>query len=289
MLLSIIIPTYNGEKTIERCLASIQENNIVDMEIIVIDDGSVDATPKILDDLAARDNRIKVIRQENKGASAARNAGLRAMKGDYFTFVDCDDEVLTDYGRLIALADMADMVTFSYEAAHGACKRQIMELADEFITGAQFKNIIGYDDTTYGGGFIWNRIISRSYYDGHRVLFREDISRYEDKIWLLDLIADDARIGLSSQVGYRYYLPVSKAGVNLSLSTLEAFSHIASREDLSIEAQKKSTVRYGLEFMAMMKLAIETGDANLSESLLTLFQNEPANVQKLIYAIMQNG
>lgn len=89
--ISIIIPVYNTEKYIGRCLKSVLANTYQNIEVICINDGSTDSSLSILEKYAASDQRIKIINQKNAGVSAARNAGLDAVTGDFVTFVDSDD------------------------------------------------------------------------------------------------------------------------------------------------------------------------------------------------------
>lgn len=91
MKISVIVPVYNVEKYLEYCLTSIMEQTYRDLEIIIVNDGSTDASPIICDAFAAKDQRIKVIHQINGGVSVARNTGIEAATGDYLTFVDSDD------------------------------------------------------------------------------------------------------------------------------------------------------------------------------------------------------
>lgn len=92
-LVSVIVPVYNVERYLARCLDSILAQTYRNLEIICINDGARDGSPAILTEYAAKDSRIKVLSQENKGLSAARNAGLDAMSGDYVLFVDSDDRL----------------------------------------------------------------------------------------------------------------------------------------------------------------------------------------------------
>ena len=92
-LISVIVPVYNVEKYINVCVKSLLKQTYENIEIILIDDGSKDASSRLCDEWAMREKRIKVIHQENKGVAAARNAGLRAACGDYIGFVDSDDYV----------------------------------------------------------------------------------------------------------------------------------------------------------------------------------------------------
>ena len=90
---SIIIPIYNTEKYLKKCLNSITNQSYKNLEIILIDDGSTDNSGKIADEYAKKDTRIKVIHQKNAGQSAARNRGLKIASGEYISFVDSDDEI----------------------------------------------------------------------------------------------------------------------------------------------------------------------------------------------------
>ena len=96
-LISVIVPVYNVEKYIRRCLDSIVNQTYSNLEIILIDDGSKDASGKICDEYAKKDNRITVIHKKNGGLSDTRNVGINAAKGKYITFVDSDDIICCDY------------------------------------------------------------------------------------------------------------------------------------------------------------------------------------------------
>lgn len=92
-MISIIVPAYNVEQYLGRCLDSILGQTYTDLEILVVDDGSTDRTSSIADEYAQKEDRIKVIHQENRGVSAARNAALKAATGDYIGCVDSDDRI----------------------------------------------------------------------------------------------------------------------------------------------------------------------------------------------------
>lgn len=96
-LVSIIVPAYNVRRYIEECLRSIMNQSYKQIEIIVVDDGSSDDTPIIIDKLAEQDKRVIPIHQQNAGVSAARNAGIKVSKGEYLVFVDGDDYIATDF------------------------------------------------------------------------------------------------------------------------------------------------------------------------------------------------
>ena len=90
---SVIVPVYNGENSLADCMASILSQSLREMEVILVDDGSVDRTPALCRNYAERDGRVRVLRQKNAGLGMARNAGLKAAEGEYVAFVDADDWV----------------------------------------------------------------------------------------------------------------------------------------------------------------------------------------------------
>lgn len=96
-LISVIIPVYNVEEYLDRCLESATLQTYKNIEIILIDDGSTDNSGKMCDEWAQKDKRIKVVHQENKGVSASRNRGICEAKGKLISFIDSDDEAYSDY------------------------------------------------------------------------------------------------------------------------------------------------------------------------------------------------
>lgn len=90
-LISIIVPVFNNEKTLSRCLDSILSQTISNYEVIIVDDGSIDDTPIIAKNYSLNDSRIKIFKQENRGLGAARNTGLKETRSPYIAFVDSDD------------------------------------------------------------------------------------------------------------------------------------------------------------------------------------------------------
>ena len=92
-MVSIIVPVYNAEKYLHRCVDSILNQTYKNFELILVDDGSKDCSPQMCDEYSLKDNRVKVIHQDNSGVSVARNAGLNFCSGQFVTFVDADDYI----------------------------------------------------------------------------------------------------------------------------------------------------------------------------------------------------
>ncbi len=104
VLISVIIPVFKVEKYLEKCIKSIVNQTIENLEIILVDDGSPDQCPKICDYWASKDSRIKVVHKKNGGLSDARNAGLDIAKGEYISFIDSDDWVALDMYEIMLKA-----------------------------------------------------------------------------------------------------------------------------------------------------------------------------------------
>ena len=115
---SVILPSYNVEKYLDRCVKSFLTQSFTDYEIIIVDDGSVDDSGRLSDEWEKRDHRIKVIHQENKGLSAARNVAMRICTGEYLIFVDGDDVISNDMIESLYQASQktkADCIFCQYE------------------------------------------------------------------------------------------------------------------------------------------------------------------------------
>lgn len=112
--ISVIVPVYNTEKWLRRCVDSILAQTFTDFELLLIDDGSTDGSPAICDEYAQRDSRIKVFYQKNSGVSAARNSGLDHARGEWILFVDADDYLYEDALDNLLRKPQADLIVGGY-------------------------------------------------------------------------------------------------------------------------------------------------------------------------------
>ena len=166
-MISVIIPVYNVEKYLSQCLESVIHQTYRDLEIIVIDDGSTDNGPRICDEFAERDNRIKVIHQKNGGAASARNAGLRIATGEYLAFVDSDDYLEANaYETMLGIMHRtgADIVecAFCNEFPDRTWNRVYFEKETLFSTVEYLKL---YTDH-WICSLIWEKLYKRSLFEG---------------------------------------------------------------------------------------------------------------------------
>lgn len=166
-LISIIIPAYNVANEIKQCADSIMNQSYQNMEIVFVDDGSNDNTPEILDDIASRDCRIKVIHKENGGVTSARLRGVKEATGDYIGFVDGDDFIEPDmFERLINNA-----VQYSADISHCGYQMVFHNRRDLYYGTGRFveqDNLAGLKDLLEGSFIepgLWNKLF-------HKTLFR---------------------------------------------------------------------------------------------------------------------
>jgi glycosyltransferase involved in cell wall biosynthesis len=138
MKLSIIIPVYRVENTLDRCLKSIMLQGYGDYELILVDDGSPDRCPQLCDEWAVRDRRITVIHKANGGLSDARNAGIEQAQGEYITFVDSDDFIGPDtYQPLMQQLERRpeiDMLEFPVYWHYGSKEQQVVDYGEQDYT-----------------------------------------------------------------------------------------------------------------------------------------------------------
>lgn len=206
---SIIVPVYNAEKYLERCVRSLTEQTLADIEIILIDDSATDSSPQMCDHFAKGDPRIKVIHKENEGAGLARNAGLSIATGEYIGFVDSDDFV--DRNMFKTLCEKADqyhsdlilsgvvLVDGNIFQADG--ERVLKEYFNEdthFVSNEDLKKLrMGIagslphesEDSQYGMS-IWKNLFRHDIIKRNHLVFQSEREIFsEDALFMIDYIA----------------------------------------------------------------------------------------------------
>ena len=175
---SIIVAVYNAEKTLHRCLDSLVSQELSDIEIILVDDGSTDRSGSICDAYAAEDSRIKVVHKQNEGVSATKQLGLDLATGAYFIFLDSDDYVdKSAYRKLYECAEKenADIACCDlYRIEPDGMKREGY-LIPSFEHEVFLKGLLSVLN-----GFISNRMVRRSLPDQYQVRFRRGLRFGED-------------------------------------------------------------------------------------------------------------
>lgn len=168
-LISVIVPVYNVEKYLSQCINSILNQTIKNLEIILVDDGSLDNSGKICDEFSEKDNRIIVIHKENNGLSSARNAGLKVAKGNYIGFVDSDDWLDENMYEILLelIKDHSSDISCCNFFRTADSEEKIPPITNESIQS--FNNIEGlnnfYTDLYTQTVVAWNKLYSRELFD----------------------------------------------------------------------------------------------------------------------------
>ena len=162
--ISVIVPVYRVEKYLNDCIDSILAQTFADFELILVDDGSPDSCPALCDAAAAKDSRIRVIHQKNRGLSGARNAGLDAAEGEWIAFVDSDDTITPDFcAKLYHAAQEAgaQMAVCNYRQVDEALtpiRKQYLHVRREVLTPEQALE----HSTLLPYMVVWNKLYHRS-------------------------------------------------------------------------------------------------------------------------------
>ena len=227
VLISVIVPVYNVEAYLNRCVDSILAQTYENLEIILVDDGTKDASDKICDAYAAQDSRIRVIHKPNGGLSSARNAGIDIATGDYVAFVDSDDWIEPDtYEHLLSAALRYDVKLvcagrYDVDSATGEKKKGLCPPREEVVSGTEMARRI----------FLWENMDSASWDKlYHRSLFREirfPLGKIVEDVPIMYLIALDAgTVAMCDKPVYNYYhRPGSITTARISEKTFHFAGH----------------------------------------------------------------
>lgn len=207
-LVSVIVPVYQVEKYIDKCIQSILKQTYQNIEVILVDDGSSDQSGSICDRYACMDNRIQVIHKKNGGLAAARNSGAAAARGDWYCFIDSDDYIAPDYIEyLLTLCQInhADMSCCMYDIVYETPEKQ-----DNNIKKDQFDEIVAYapEEFTYLllcdkiASYAWNKLYRASLWSD--IGFNEAMKIYEDSTTLYKVASKANKIICGSGIKYYY-------------------------------------------------------------------------------------
>ena len=205
MRISVIVPVYQVEKYLSRCIESLLAQSYSDYEIILVDDGSRDGSGQICDDYAGREARIRVIHQENQGLGPARNAGVRQASGDYVVFVDSDDYVAEDYLEYLAELVERYQVKLAVTGAalvweKGGTKRVVSLACDK---EERLSCVEALTEMCYGKKFgvsAWAKIYEKSLVEKYPY----PACVHEDLATTYRMISECPAVAVGNRVGYYY-------------------------------------------------------------------------------------
>lgn len=202
--ITVIVPVYNVENYLDKCIRSIQQQTFKDLDIILVDDGSTDSSPSICDKYAIEDKRVRVIHKKNGGLSSARNAGLEYALGDYVSFIDSDDYIAPDfYESLLALSEDERTIPCSHIVRVDE-NGNITLRNDPHISGGEIttKDYIRELLLHIGDVSVCSKLFPKKTIE----TLRFDESRLnEDLLFITEILSQIRHIRFTDKIGY-YYL-----------------------------------------------------------------------------------
>ena len=240
MLISLVIPVYNAELYLDRCLDSVLKQTYLNLEVILVNDGSKDGSGALCDKYGAKDNRVKVHHQENRGHSGARNAALRIATGDYIGFIDSDDEIEPDM--------VADFVQVIEDFKPDFVSSNVMQ----YVQGNKRFNLLRNDlpyqkvlDASaikthflqpYYGGYmgaipsVWSKMYNAAFLKSNDLWFDETVKRGGD-YWFNFYVFARAQTAYAIDKSYYHYF-ANDGSVIRSLRENQFEMFLTSRERL---------------------------------------------------------
>jgi len=187
--ISVIVPVYNAEKSLPRCIDSILSQTFSDFELLLIDDGSTDGSGRICDEYADKDGRIRGFHKENGGVGSARNVGLDNARGEWITFVDSDDWATEDYFARFYPTEDCDIVIQSFLVNGKPTEDSIDDLSDHV-----YSDMHGFADKDMCKSSCvlapWAKMFRREIIERIRLRFDERFSSGEDSVFVLSYVAE---------------------------------------------------------------------------------------------------
>ncbi len=199
--ISVIVPVYNAEKSLDRCVQSILSQTYMQWELILVDDGSMDASASLCDKYVTSDARISVCHKANGGVSSARNQGLLQAKGNYVAFIDSDDYVEVNYLEKLIKFAPADLIICGFKNIGGESFLPEASDATSLNNKSLVKKIMAvpyYLDTP------WCKLFKRDIISRHRLAFDQKLKLSEDTLFCYEFLSNASSVGVVPEMPYIY-------------------------------------------------------------------------------------
>ena len=253
--ISVIVPVYNVEKYLPRCIDSILTQTFTDFELLIIDDGSTDNSSKICDEYAKKDARVRVFHKENGGVGSARNMGICEAKGQWICFVDSDDWLeINCYSSLMEDDDVADLTYF------GCCCRFIDGGSTSYSPPSFYsidrnkveeKLACLKDNTQHFEylGYTWNKLFRKDIIDRQQIFFINGLTLREDELFTLSYARYATSLRVKSDILYNYR--VITTGLSNSIKSIDEYLSF-SKQLSKILSRYSNCHLLRLEYNAML-------------------------------------
>ena len=247
---SVVIPAYNAEKTLQRTLDCVLGQTWDALQVILVDDGSRDSTVRIARENAEKDGRLTVAAIGNLGVSSARNAGLEMCRGKYVRFVDADDTLPADSTeRMVRRAerDSAELVIGGYDQYFGE-RRSFHNLAgrNDTVPCDEIMDHLCSHANSYFYGVLWNKLFLREKIGQGNCRFQEDLTWGEDFAFVMDYLGGVSKVSFMKDSLYDYRRSSGSASVQQVLDCVKHPADNIRVKGILYRHLKEMYVRRGL-------------------------------------------
>ena len=303
--ISVIVPVYNVERYLCKCLDSILTQTITEWECILVDDGSTDKSGSICDEYAKKDGRFIVMHKENGGVSSARNLGIKGAHGEWISFVDADDELYEESLSTLYsfVSDSVDIVVAGYVKIND--KKEITYQIGErktYLKNREDAILEVYKPTYYSYiGYPWGKLYRKDVINKNALSYDETISVSEDRLFLLTFMSCMKGIAVitTTPVYYYYQRADSVMGIIRTLFNPKVYSEIKAmgkayrmlkKQNYPKRIVQRSRFEIIVSGFSVFKLLNVTGKNDFRRKLYTfrLMMNESGSLYVLSY-FFKNG
>ena len=268
-LITVMIPAYNAQKYIGRCIESLLKQTYQEIEVLIVNDGSKDNTRSICEEYAGKDARIRLINQSNGGEGAARNRGLVEARGVYLCFVDADDYVKDDFvASLYSLMrdNRADMSICGYTELKGTEILNETTGSKQVFDRAESMEMLLREDSFRG--YVWNKMFRMDIIREQQLHFDESLAVWTDVLFVFQYMRDIDRLVYDPTPKY-YYIYVENSAShahNHVLGVEKSYSAIRAKncmiDDIPVEytnVRRQLSIRYVQSALAVIRNIGYTG------------------------------
>ena len=233
-LISVIIPVYNAQHSIKKCINSILVQKFQNYEIIIIDDGSTDDSMSLIEASCALDKRCRCFHQPNSGVSSARNFGLTLASGQYICFIDADDYVSEDYLDIL-YQNRSDLVLGGYRRFGDVCNECLCK--ERIIDKEEIHSILAscLEDELYRTP--WAKMFKTSVIKDYNIKFDKALKLGEDTCFVQNYLCHINSISIVQQTGYHYY--VTRRSVKYNFSETDLVNTVLKLENSYFNLSRK--------------------------------------------------
>lgn len=286
MKISIIIPIYNAERYLKECLDSIIYQKYQNIELILINDGSIDNSDIICKDYARKDKRIKLIKQKNSGVSSARNVGINVSTGTVILFVDSDD-LLEDGAieKIVNCIENNDLLCYGYKELYkNSCNNTVLE-ENFLINNDIFLKSVYL--TKEVGGYLWNKCFRADIIKKNKILFDTNLHYCEDLVFVTEYLKYCKKVYYLNKTLYMYRMRKSSVSYNFfnkkNITLLNSYKKLID-DNIDVEISNRLKYNYLVSYYKLKKLIPKDFliDKDIIKNEKSILKNANLSIKELL-------